>query len=224
MTRNWHALWTAIGLIFFANSALAQTVPNPVDLTDRIESGLRAIWPKEEFAITLDGCALFVLQISPPSGVQVSQTNLWLGDLDFRPEQVHRTGQKMGDGTGRTWWQYQFVYRWSEDTLAAHSDAIDNWRADYIGMLNRPGEVNMLEIEMRGLLRQMKTGAYGPFFQRNYAWAEGKDVFGDPFWEVNELVSETRFSPFWMVLNEDVADGLINDIALYAQATCKPAK
>lgn len=132
--------------------------------------------PSYSVDVSLQGCRLRLLGHGS-GAIGTRETVVWLADLRLDPTQVWRDeGQLMGDGSGRTWVDYQVVYQWRPEILARYAADIQKWRENIDQahdlmeeiMAHPAPEFSIANAEMRRIYEGMIAGAYGPFFQRNH--------------------------------------------------------
>lgn len=208
--------------------ALADEAPAPQDLETRLAAALHAAHPTLDLAIDLEGCRLrtTVSMVSPMP--MTTTLTVWLADLETAPDRVRRDeGQRMANGSGRTWRDHEVVYRWRPETLEIHAADIARWRRDMDSLLAEPdfgddalAELALLDRQMRDFMDAMSRGDYGAFFERNIGWGVGAAPWGEEIFGVEEIVSEGVLSPLVFTFSDAVIDDLLVDLDRYARSVC----
>lgn len=196
---------------------------SPEHLGKRLTAALHIIWPDEIFRTQFEGCRLHLTQESKDVPKQSSDMSIWLGDLATAPAAVYRDGgQLIEDSAGKTTRHHWVIYGWHPDTLARHSADIDRWGQAYDSLFYAEDTTDQ---QIATFMTDMSDGAYGPFFQRNTAWARMQVDGVETLLEVEEIVwSDPEIgqglSPLGLVLPATVMEALITDLHLYKQANC----
>jgi len=221
-------------------SPVSASAQDTHDLSERIAAGTRAIWPDMQVLVEIEGCRYRMVE-QRDNGVEpfLRETILNLRDVDVDPDRMFREGQRMGDTTsGREWITYNAGFFWRDTVLAENraeirrlAQDVDNlWEEPNSGFLSLlfPPDYQALEVEnseaVEALFQRVLDGEYGEFLKHNYSsrWMQitAGRVFS--FDLIDEEQDQRTFSFLFWVLNDDVIDGIVSDIARYTETYCSP--